>query len=275
MAAQAKLMAALRKKEADDEVPPPPLAPAAPTADAGKLKLKKSNLLGIVTWEEVLDKFELNAKHDYADMCTTVAKMFGNILENPTEPKYRKIRASNPNFHAKVYSCKGAPELFQLVGFKDSVEEGFLILPEAAELAPLQKALDAMAEQAATRAEAEEKKRKLEQEKAAKAREARMRKAAEAAEPAAYDAAAAGASSSLVAEDEAMIEAIEAFMDDHPELKAGREFDSYDIERQVAGPGGTVAASVVASVGTSYFDLLATMRRSDAGVWSVSKIVEE
>eukprot|EP00966_Prymnesium_polylepis_P046631 1080820-Prymnesium_polylepis.1 len=31
--------------------------------------------------------------------------MMNNVLANPSEPKYRKIRISNANFQAKVYSC--------------------------------------------------------------------------------------------------------------------------------------------------------------------------
>jgi len=82
----------------------------------------------------------------------------------------------------------------------------------------------------------------------------------------------AGASSMMVDEDEAMVEAIEGFMDAHPELQAGRALDSYAIERQVAGPSGTVIASVAASAGTAYYDYVAHMKRSADGVWSVQKI---
>ena len=66
----------------------------------------------------------------------TLTKMLANVLGNPSEPKYRKINKTNANFVSKVYGCKGAPELLQLAGFKDTVEAGFLVLPEAAELPP-------------------------------------------------------------------------------------------------------------------------------------------
>ena len=65
---------------------------------------------------------------------------------------------------------------------------------------------------------------------------------------------------------------IEAFVEQHPEAAGGRALDSFDIERQVAGPGGSVVASVAASAGTQYFDYVAHMRRSDAGAWSVQKL---
>ena len=72
-----------------------------------------------------------------------------------------------------------------------------------------------------------------------------------------------------------MVEAVEAYMEAQPALKAGRALDSYAIERQVAGPGGAVVASVAASAGTSYYDYVAYMKRSVDGAWSVQKIEME
>ena len=273
MNAQDKLAAALRR-QADDDQPRPPPQPSESTATQGKLSLKKSNLLGLVTWEEALRKLDLLGKHEFAQCSETIVKMFTNVLSNPLEPKFRKIRCGNPTFNAKVYSCTGAPDLFRLVGFKESVEEGssFLVLPEGADIALLRKVIDELAAQEVVRSEAEEKKRKLDQEKAAQAREARAQKAREEAAPGAYDTVVAGASSQMLDEDEAMLSAIEAFMEAQSHLKAGRALDSYEIERQVAGPGGSVVASVVASAGTSYYDYVATMKRSADGAWSVQKI---
>ena len=125
---QAKLAAALRKRPSDDDVPPP----LVPTRGPEEVKLRKSNLKGTTSWEQCLALLELNLKHEYAVCVETVTKMLTNITSNPSEPKFRKIRVSNPGFAAKVYSMKGAPELFTLVGFKDTVEEGFLVLPDGA-----------------------------------------------------------------------------------------------------------------------------------------------
>jgi len=272
MSAHAKLAAALKRRPDDDDTLPPPLPPSQGPADRDVLKLRKSNLLGTSTWEVLPEKLAFNGKNDFAELHATVGKMFNNVLANPSEPKYRKIRGSNLNFQAKVFSCKGAPELFALVGFKDRVEDGFLILPEAADLALLQRGLDTLAAHANERSESEEKKRKLELERAAKAREERAQKAREAANPAAYDAAVAGAQGAMVDEDEAMLEAVEEWVGAHPEVISGRHIDTFEIERQVVGPGGTVIASVVASQGTTYFDYVAHMKRSDAGVWSVQKV---
>ena len=274
MAAQAKLMAALRKKESDDEAQE--LTPIEPTSDRDTLKMRKSSLRGVVSWEAALEKLDLNLKHDFAELTATVSKMFGNILSNPQEAKYRKIRYGNPNFTAKVWSMKGAPELFEVSGWKkDSVEAGFLVLVDTADVTLLQRALDSLTAQAAARAASEEKKRKLDAEAAKKARDARAQKAAEEANPAAYDAAVAGSSSAMVDEDEAMVEAVQEFMEAHPEIGPPGGVDDYAIERQVAGPGGTVVATVAASKGIQYYDLVAHMKRSEAGEWTVSKVEME
>ena len=200
---QAKLAAALRKRPSDDDVPPP----LVPTRGPEEVKLRKSNLKGTTSWEQCLALLELNLKHEYAVCVETVTKMLTNITSNPSEPKFRKIRVSNPGFAAKVYSMKGAPELFTLVGFKDTVEEGFLVLPDGAvrlaehtdpsfsathilpqdltlvqpnpcpipepeqDLAPVQRAIDSLAAQQTSRREEEEKQRQLRQRREREARE--------------------------------------------------------------------------------------------------------
>lgn len=275
---QAKLSAALRKD--DDDAPRPNAPPLAPGSDATsqQLKLKKSSLLGAPSWDELDGRLALNSTADFAELHATCAKMLGNVLSSPAEPKYRKVRPANPNFAAKVYGCKGAPELFALVGFGDRAEPGFLVLPEAADLAPLRRALDALDAHAASRAAADAKRRKEQHEKDAAARAARAQKAqdeaAAAAAPGQYDAAVAASSAMMVDEDEAMVEAVAEFFDAHPALKAGRALDSYEIERQVAGPGGTVVASVVGSAGTQYYEYAAHMKRGADGAWSVLKVEE-
>jgi len=267
---QAKLLAALKKKADEAEATPPPLGDSKPTSDMGKMQFKNSLRQG-VTWEQVVEKLEANGKHDFATCAETLSKMLNNVIANPSEAKFRKINKSNPNFVAKVYSIKGAPELLLLVGFRE--EAGFLVLGDSADLAPLQCAVDELSTLIASRQEREEKKRKADAAAAAAARAERAQKAA--ADPSKFDAAVAAANSSAMAdEDEAMVEALESYFSEQPELATGpRPFDAFDIERQVAGPGGSVVASVIASVGTTYVDFLATMKRSEAGAWSVSKVV--
>lgn len=270
-------MAALKKKADDDDAPKPDLTPIKPFGDVDPqaVKLRKGNLLGVVTWELAIEKLQLNLKYDFAELAATVHKMFGNVLANPEEQKFRKIRHSNPNFVAKVWSMKGGPEIFEVSGWKkDTIEAGFLVLPEGADLALLQRALDALTAQTEERAASEEKKRKLDAEAAKKGREARAQKAAEEANVSAFDATVASASSMVVDEDEAMVEAIEEYVRGHPELCSDVPggFDHFEIEGQVAGLGGTIIASVAASKGTKYYDLEAHMKRSEGGQWTVSKV---
>jgi hypothetical protein len=276
MAAQAKLLAALKKKPDDEDAPRPEMAPIAPTADRDQLKMRKGNLRSGSSWDGALEKIEYNNKHDFMQLLATVEKMYTNVMGEPANAKFRKINYANPNFVARCYSMKGAPELFEVAGWKkDGVEQGSLVLPMDADLELLRRALAALQAQAATRQENDEKKRKLDLEAAAKAREARAQKAREAAEPGAYDQAVAGASAAtmMADEDEAMIDAISAYLDAHPDSKSA-DFDCYDVERQVGGPGGTVIASVTASVGTQYFDLVAHMKREDGGAWRVLKVLQ-
>ena len=149
MSKSALLAKALRKDDDDAPRPLPP-TPAEPTSQQGLMKLRKSNLLGAATWEDCLVQLALNGKNEYASCTETITKMLGNILATPLEPKYRKIRTSNANFAAKVTSCTGAVDVFKLCGFRDTVEDGFLILPESASLKLLQDALERLATHAAS-----------------------------------------------------------------------------------------------------------------------------
>merc|ERR1712194_279248 len=157
----------------------------------------------------------------------------------------------------------------------DNVEDGCIVLAADADLTLLQKGVDALAAQAASRAEAAERKRKEDEQKAKAAKKAREDKQKQAEEAGKFDAAVASisaANGNMAEEEDAQLEAIEAFMDANPDLKAGQVFDSYEIERQVAAAAGNVMVQFVASAGTSYHEYNAFMKRSDAGEWSVSKV---
>lgn len=99
-------MSALKKKPDDDDDAPRPPPPNLPPSDRDTLKLRKASLLGVTTWEELDERLAANMKGEFAEMKATVVKMFGNILANPAEPKYRKIRHGNPNFTASALPRK-------------------------------------------------------------------------------------------------------------------------------------------------------------------------
>ena len=77
----------LRKDDDDDQPRAPPLPPSGETASQSQLKLRKSNLHGAVTWDDVLAKLELNTKYEYATCVETMQKMLSNVVSNPHEPK--------------------------------------------------------------------------------------------------------------------------------------------------------------------------------------------
>ncbi|OQS03259.1 hypothetical protein THRCLA_04443 [Thraustotheca clavata] len=64
---------------------------------------------------------------------TTIKKMAENIVNHPTEEKYRKIRLSNEALKRKVLDVPHGLACVQAMGFASGVEEGFLVLvPSAA-----------------------------------------------------------------------------------------------------------------------------------------------
>ncbi|GFR51063.1 hypothetical protein Agub_g13387 [Astrephomene gubernaculifera] len=82
-------------------------------------------------------------------------RVLANVVAHPQEPKYRQIRLSNPRVQATLGSVPGAIELLGTAGFQlhfppdhgsGSAEQGFLVLPDEAPLAPLQAALTLLAE---------------------------------------------------------------------------------------------------------------------------------
>jgi UBX domain-containing protein 6 len=71
----------------------------------------------------------------------TLCKYLDNILQNPSEPKFRKIRKSNKAFQERVASLEGTEEFIRDCGFQvemmpgnDGSDEEFWFLPESADL---------------------------------------------------------------------------------------------------------------------------------------------
>ena len=95
----------------------------------------------------------------------TLSKILGNIASSPGEQKYRRLRTTNDKI-ALLLSASGARQLLVGSGF---VEEGeFLLLPEAADLAPLHVALEGLKSNQKAKAdeEAAKKKEEMEQQRA-------------------------------------------------------------------------------------------------------------
>ena len=82
-----------------------------------------------------------SAKIDFESTHETLVKVISNIINSPAEPKYRKLRTTNDKIKA-LLSAPGARQL--LVGSGFAEDGDFLVVPEAADIAPLQYALDGL-----------------------------------------------------------------------------------------------------------------------------------
>ena len=90
------------------------------------------------------------AKVGFDSTHETLGKILANIVNSPAEAKYRKLRTTNEKIKA-LLAARGATQLLVGSGF---VEEGeFLVLPEAADVAPVQLALDGLKQNQAARSE--------------------------------------------------------------------------------------------------------------------------
>ena len=104
---------------------------------------------------------------EFNDATSVLSKILGNIVANPTEAKYRKLRVSNAKIGAML-ATRGVRAILIGAGF---VEEGdFLVLPEATEVTGVESAIAGVAAQAEARAGADASR---------KAEEAALRKAKE------------------------------------------------------------------------------------------------
>ncbi|CAI5727942.1 unnamed protein product [Peronospora destructor] len=64
----------------------------------------------------------------YATAVQTLQKICGNIVDHPTEDKYRKLRLANPTLKTKLFDRRGGQESVKLLGFQDGVETGHVVL---------------------------------------------------------------------------------------------------------------------------------------------------
>ncbi|KAK9807789.1 hypothetical protein WJX72_009448 [[Myrmecia] bisecta] len=84
---------------------------------------------------------------DSAGSVSLLAKLLRNIQASPSEPKFRRLRLGNEKIHDAVVETEGGMELIQACGFVisfdevDGQTEGFAVLPEDADLAPVHAAL--------------------------------------------------------------------------------------------------------------------------------------
>jgi hypothetical protein len=84
-------------------------------------------------FEEIYDKmykvYRMGQLDTLRTCLNTLNTVVGNVLKNPSEEKFQKINASNPNFSAKVKDVIGGLNLLNFIGFYE--QDGFFVLKEA------------------------------------------------------------------------------------------------------------------------------------------------
>ncbi|KAG2580178.1 UBX domain-containing protein 1-like isoform X2 [Panicum virgatum] len=89
----------------------------------------------IVTSEQLRDclrTLKKNHKDDSARVTRayqTLLKIIANIVKNPAEEKFRRIRLSNPIFMDRVGNLQGGVEFLELCGFQRLSASGYLVMP--------------------------------------------------------------------------------------------------------------------------------------------------
>ncbi|KAG2585181.1 hypothetical protein PVAP13_6KG376200 [Panicum virgatum] len=89
----------------------------------------------VVTSEQLRDclrTLKKNHKDDSARVTRayqTLLKIIANIVKNPAEDKFRRIRLSNPIFKDRVGNLQGGTEFLELCGFQRLSASGYLVMP--------------------------------------------------------------------------------------------------------------------------------------------------
>nr|CAB3481516.1 unnamed protein product [Digitaria exilis] len=89
----------------------------------------------VVTSEQLRDclrTLKKNHKDDSARVTRAyqiLLKIIANIVKNPAEDKFRRIRLSNPVFKDRVGDLQGGIEFLELCGFQRLSASGFLFMP--------------------------------------------------------------------------------------------------------------------------------------------------
>lgn len=115
----------------------PAEVPAAAKPSEPVVQEKKSALpVKPVTKAEQMRECLRSLKKNHKDEEARVKKAFqtlftyaGNVVKNPDEEKYRKIRLTNQAFQDRVGGLKGGIEFLELCGFEKSNDGEFLFMP--------------------------------------------------------------------------------------------------------------------------------------------------
>ncbi|KAL9436299.1 hypothetical protein AB3S75_022364 [Citrus x aurantiifolia] len=111
---------------------PVTLNPSKPIVQDKMTSLPVMTITKAEKMRECLRSLRRNHKEDDARVkraFQTLLIYVGNIVKNPNEEKYRKIRLGNPLFQDRVGSMKGGIEFLELCGFEKTEGGDFLHLP--------------------------------------------------------------------------------------------------------------------------------------------------
>jgi hypothetical protein len=110
---------------------PSAVKPSAPIVEEKKSSLPVRPATKAEQIRECLRSLKQNHKDDDAKVkraFQTLLTYVGNVVRNPDEEKFRKIRLSNQSFHERVGALKGGIEFLELCGFENIEGGEFLFL---------------------------------------------------------------------------------------------------------------------------------------------------
>ncbi len=89
--------------------------------------------------DNYIHKISLYRAGDYGGKCLKILWVYlKNVIENPQEKKYRRIKMDNKIYKMKVKPINGAKMLLSAVGFLQDDNYGVLVLPDAANMKVLE-----------------------------------------------------------------------------------------------------------------------------------------
>lgn len=106
--------------------------PSEPIVEEKKMGLPVKPITKVEQMRECLRSLKKNHKDEDARVKKAFQTLFtyaGNVVKNPDEEKFRKVRLSNQAFQDRVGELKGGIEFLELCGFEKTEDGEFLFMP--------------------------------------------------------------------------------------------------------------------------------------------------
>ena len=88
------------------------------------MSLSRTTLDRSVLWEKSYRKLSSNSLGKILQFHEYAKAIINKCLENPTEPKYFKLKVKSASFQSKIASLEGGVDFFYAAGFENIVEDG-------------------------------------------------------------------------------------------------------------------------------------------------------